>query len=328
MKRGLNYKMKTKKRAEVSLSFLVGMILLIGGFVIVLFLYLLLDTTGMVDREVCHQSVIYKATLPSIAEAKEYIPLNCKTKKVCITDNIIKKGECAEFEGAVFDTVRVSGSKEDKEEKIKKFIAEEMAECWGVMGLGKLQIFSRDFILDKGVGKKCVTCTRIAFDDDLKNDIGEINGLGKYMMTHKVPGNEISYWKFITSGLDFYGYDPVKDVYSMEEKSVIFMELGKSTAPGWVVGVAGGVGGGIAGAKIGAVVGSVVPGAGTLSGGLTGFVGGVVVGGIAGKTAGNAIEENYIAQELEDDSASAMFFMDYDPKKISGLDCDSFENIP
>ena len=77
-----------RRRAELSSSAIVGLLLLVMGVVLVVIIYATIDWTGTTNREVCHASVVARGAIPKIAQAVGVIPLNCKTKKICIT----KKG--------------------------------------------------------------------------------------------------------------------------------------------------------------------------------------------------------------------------------------------
>jgi hypothetical protein len=185
------------KKGEITLGTIVGIIILIAGFGIIVFFLLLINWGDEVDREVCHQSVIYRGTLPTLADAKSYVPLKCKTAKYCISSK--KKGKCEEFTNA--DDVHVIKVK-DKEE-IERFIARDILQCWRTMGEGKVSIFSNWLNENYGIGStypSCVICSRVAFDrDNLEASGIDVDGVNvrEYMITHTAPGEEVSYAKFL-----------------------------------------------------------------------------------------------------------------------------------
>jgi hypothetical protein len=278
--------MKMEKKGEVSTTMLISVILLILGLGILLFVYFQLGWTGIVDREVCHQSVIYRATLPGVADAKEYIPLKCKTEKICITSNGFLgfgKGECEEYkneEGIL--TIGVSSVGE-----IEKVVARDILDCWNTMGEGKVSIFNQWFA-EQGFGEvysSCVICSRIAFDKEglekSNIDLDKVNVIG-YMRTHKVPNGDLTYYEYLAKEDGKISVDPLTLVNELsdeelvgsglEEKNVKSGELGimfmQITGPTLVDSLAGIGLGVIAGAKVGSV------------GGGIGIVGGAVVGGI------------------------------------------------
>jgi len=188
-----------RKKAEITSSQIVAIILVILGFAIILFVYYQLSWTGMVDREVCHQSVIYRGTSQYLTGTTSYVPLNCKTDKVCITSGILG-GSCKEFE----NVKGVAKLKVKNKEEIEQFIAKDIIDCWQTMGEGKISIFS-NFLADKyGLGTvypSCVICTRIAFDNEslakAKINLEDVNVV-RYMMTHALPDKNVSYYNYLS----------------------------------------------------------------------------------------------------------------------------------
>lgn len=182
----------------LAVSVLIVIIITIIGFAILLFFYSQIAWTGNIDRSVCHQSVVYRATLPGFANTKNLVPLKCRTEKICITSSIL--GKCKEYEGAKGVTKIKVNSVDD----IEKVISQEVLSCWKTMGEGKLSLFSGGILLDNfglgDVSSSCVVCSRIAFDDESlvksKIDRNEVD-VYDYMIHHKVPNEEISYYKKI-----------------------------------------------------------------------------------------------------------------------------------
>jgi len=186
-----------EKKAELTLGTIVAILLAIIGFAIVLSFFFIINWGSEVDRTTCHQSVIYRGTLPTFGGAKDYVPLKCKTGKYCVSS---KKGaECDELKNAEdVSVVKVS----DKEE-IERFIARDVLECWKMMGEGKVSIFSDWLNKQFGIGStypSCVICSRIAFDKENLEASGvkldEVN-VREYMLTHTVPGKDVSYAKYL-----------------------------------------------------------------------------------------------------------------------------------
>src|SRR3989344_2415783 len=255
--------MMKEKKGTLSATMIVGIILLVIGFGILLIFMYNFYWVQDIDRTVCHESAIYKATLPDILDVKEYIPLKCHTRKVCIgqksawVPGFLKKAKCDdEFKGEKYTNVWVSSNEDKREKQINQFLAREMAECWEMLGEGKIQLFKREFARDEESGlptwetKRCVICTRISFDEELKKELGEIKGLGDYLIRHKVPNSDESYWEFLSSGMDSEGYTLENDKYSLVQKAVVFIEHDKTDAIKWLLGFGTGAAGGGIGAKI------------------------------------------------------------------------------
>ena len=190
--------LKNEKKALV-LSTVVGLIILILGFAILAFAFFQVNWTGDINRDVCHQSVIYRATLPGFANMKNYVPLKCQTEKICITAGFIG-GKCKEFE----NMKGVSNVKVADREDAEQVIAKEIVSCWEMMGGGKVGLFNDWFVQTYGFGtitSSCVICSRIAFDKENLNksgiDVNEIN-VRNYMITHRMPNKEVSYFVYLT----------------------------------------------------------------------------------------------------------------------------------
>lgn len=194
------------KKADLSSKMLITIILLIIGFGAVLFLLSKFMWQENIDREVCHESVIFRATLPSMA--KSYVPLKCKTAKYCITTGLIggkcdDKGESFQGEEGITKVKVRKG--EEGERDIAKFISQEIVSCWEMMGEGKVTLFSQAVVEQFGIGGEvypsCVICSRVAFDkkdlDEAEIDLSEVN-VEKYMMGYKIPGKDITYYEYIT----------------------------------------------------------------------------------------------------------------------------------
>lgn len=189
--------MKRVNKKGLAVTTIVALIILILGFGILLFAFYQLNWYGNVDKKVCEQSVVYRATLPSFAGAKEYVPLKCKTAKICITTG---SGSCREFENAK----GVTKIKVRDVEDVEQAVAKEILSCWEMMGQGKLSMFSDWFVQTYGIGKmtsSCVICDRIAFDkaslEKAGIDLKKMNVMN-YMQTHKVPEKDMSYYIYLT----------------------------------------------------------------------------------------------------------------------------------
>ena len=183
------------KRGEISTSTIVAVILLIAGFAILLFFYWQLNFTERVDKDVCHQSVIFRATLPSFGGAKEFVPLKCKTEKVCVTSKLLGQN-CQDFKGTSgITTARVKNSEDST--GIEKVIAQRIFDCWSMMGEGKVSIFAQWLPETYALGSvypSCVICSRIAFDkSSLKSDTLYKVNVDRYMATRLVPDKEVTY---------------------------------------------------------------------------------------------------------------------------------------
>ncbi|MEK6917535.1 MAG: hypothetical protein AABW51_01165 [Nanoarchaeota archaeon] len=316
---------KRKKGEEPTSNTLRNTIIVIIGFALILFLLYRLAFSQQIDRSTCHLSVIERGSLPDTLNIKDLIPLKCETRKICVTDKLIGKGDCEKELGANFDTVRVSSDKIKMQEDMNKVLAQEQADCWSMMGEGKIQVFTR------GAQNKnrCVVCSRISFDNSVTEKNKEIQGFGKYMISNSVPNQNISYWNYTTSGVLPKEYNASVDRFATTQKAVLFTEADRTAAlsmfqgsTGFLAGCyLGAQGGAIFGAFVGLGVGSIVT---APAGGIVGCIGGGILGGLIGKAS---------AQEIDSalgnvDYISGNFLVDYNGEGFKSQNCDSLESVP
>jgi len=196
-----------KKRADITSAQLVTIILLVVGFGILIFLFWQFQWRGRIDKEACHQSVIFRATMPNIAGTKELVPLKCKTEKICITAGLLG-GSCEDFgkETGITKFIVKDGTLEAKLNQIQKLIAGSIVDCWTTMGEGRVSLFSQYWAEQLGIGSvypTCLICSRIAFDMTSLNKIGITENelaqmdVKQYMLNYAVPDKDISYYKYL-----------------------------------------------------------------------------------------------------------------------------------
>lgn len=191
------------KRGEMSSQMIVSLVLLLVGFVIILSILPGLFSGINKDREVCHQSVLLRATTQIDSLGMGGLSLNCKTQKYCLTSKGVIQGLISRSGEDSCDSV-FKGSKEVKNIKvetkkdIEKFISEQVIDCWLMMGEGKLSLFTPSIAERLGfktVSSSCIICSRIAFSENLDISEEELKNIDVYgyMRENKISGRDISY---------------------------------------------------------------------------------------------------------------------------------------
>ncbi len=331
------------KRGDIN-WFIVTIIISLITLAVFLIVIIAFPFQETIDRAACKESVILKATLPGDKiPTKEFINLRCKTRKLCIT--LDSKGNCDSL-GKDFETMRLTANNDlGRKDQIKMFISREMADCWGMFGEGKLEIFSRAWVWEKDTLSKGIICTRIEFDDSVlmgedkemgtSDDLKVVNGLMDYMLTHKVPNNNVSYMDFLRgtpegqSAKEYYGSfldsncqtgtcptngDSFAELDLTKNMSILYVETTRTKAGSmWgssILGVSGGLAGGY---FTGSVKGAMVLGA---------------IGAWVGDFFGEAIQ-NLFGTSLPDgrNSVSGIFLTEYSKEGFEKYNIDSFENI-
>jgi len=331
------------KRGDLTSKQIVTLSLLILGAVVVVFFFGKVAWGERITKETCSETLLIKAATPEfyspLPDPKEAVPIKCKTRKVCITDKRVEKGDCKDTFGNVkYDNVRVSSDFDKQDIQIKKFLAEEQAECWSMVGQGQIPIFSRLNDLEsveKGVEARCLMCSHIAFDKSIidsrtKAGEGELRGLGKYMINEKIPGKETTYWQFLTGGLGVGNYDPGNDKLSFDKSYIIIYQELRTTKAIWALRTIGVVTGAGTGAYLGAKISAAVPIPGAR---VVGTLIGAIGGGVVGWTTSGAIIKTYEdihGNKFNMDAEghySIHLLMEYNARDLALLKCRDYGNL-
>ncbi len=308
------------KKGEITSNQIVILVILIVSFAVILFFWLSFGIKGTTDKEICHNSVITRGSVPVF---KDTVELQCKTQKVCIT------ADSCEDEGKYEEIIKVKSKDELKNE-----IIDLMYDCWWMMGEGKVDYQS------SGAWKNlyCAQCAIIDFDDSVKKQYGDISyiELLNSMRSNSLPGKDMNYMEYL------YGTDSIQAVSngfrdSLEDKEGVEMDLEKNFiyTDGRYVLVTGIVKKGSAGTWIGVGAGVVI-GAGIIIGSagtgtpaviaaavsIVSIKGAVLVGG-GGLVGGGA---GWLIQKGDTGYLSPML-VSYNADVLNALECKDFTTL-
>jgi len=155
------------KKAELTATRIITLILLVISFVVLIGFFgyaLFSEWESRTDREICHESIIFRATLPGIGDVKETVPLKCKTEKICLT---MSGDDCEEFGVSKIKPVtkvRLSSDIARAKDKIKETVATALFDCHSMLGEGKLNFKSPEV----GESNYCLICSRLVLDKEAK----------------------------------------------------------------------------------------------------------------------------------------------------------------
>jgi hypothetical protein len=177
-----------KEKNGIVWKTLIPLIILIIGFLVLLVVFFKLDLGRETQKDVCHYSVVSRATAISASNLlKGTLPLNCKTQYICIS----KDGTCEKLVSPEIKKVKTK-------EEIYSVLANQFSECWWMFGEGKIDYIGKE-LLAKNL--YCSLCAQVVFDDSVKEIIesGEIDkqDFYQYLETEKVSGKDISYWNYL-----------------------------------------------------------------------------------------------------------------------------------
>ena len=241
------------RKGDLTASEVIGLVLLIIGFVLVLMFFTVLNLEGGAEDKVCHLSVLSRASITQ--KISNFIPLKCTTSKICLTDSLVG-GDCDEFAGEKkVDNIRVSKEAEEGANKIEETIAKEMYYCWKELGEGKVDLFNgvenpetiygqaANFINVDNQASTCIVCARIAVDNAFdKNALEGIRtkiDVAEYMQKTNIPDGKKSYLEAFSGGLKSYPAEFTETFGAgteikkgeTDEIAVIFMQFIAKDAP-------------------------------------------------------------------------------------------------
>jgi len=211
-------KIGKNKKAEISTSFLISFIILVIGFAIILYIILSFNWAGTIDRETCHESVVYRSLNVKFIEAGRVVPLKCETEKVCFT---MSGDDCSALTSTEKNPVRkvkLSSNKDIAKEKVESEIAESMVNCHWMLGEGKLDFMPHNNLeWENEKTNYGLICTRFAFDEKAAKELEDITHREMYTyLARKKYKEDQSYLEYLYPGWKNSGYalnifDALKD---------------------------------------------------------------------------------------------------------------------
>ena len=192
---------KTKKGMTYKVLF--GMIFLIIAAAAIFTFLRLYPWKENIDKTVCHQSVILRASANAkIIEFKGIVPLKCKTEEVClVSGGFFSSSEGCPSLGQDYKKQKISSKKD-----VLDFISDEIYDWHSTMGEGKINFMPHTTFNEI----YCFVGDVISFDEETKKVIEEENGIS-YMdlyehMANKKNPDGVSYLSFI------YGMNNVEEI--------------------------------------------------------------------------------------------------------------------
>lgn len=155
------------KKAEISTSFLTGLIILVVSFVVIMgFWYLVFSSyQGRLDKDSCRVSILSRGTFNYKEIGMGMVPLKCKTERICITSK--GGGRCLNQFGVPnknnpITFIELSGNNDTAKYQIVETFANSMYDCHWMLGEGKVVFLPSDLPKQR----YCIICSNIAFDDN------------------------------------------------------------------------------------------------------------------------------------------------------------------
>jgi len=167
------------KRGTIVQTTLISILIVLMSAAIIFFFLKALPYKEQVDIEACHNSVILRdnAILRGEGPLPE-IPLNCKTQEIEIATT--------------------------NKDTIQREIANQMYNCWWMLGEGKMNFFSESSWKEFGLGNvksSCVICSNIMFDEKLKEKNLRLD-MASYIEQTRIPTKNMTYLEYFTDEKD------------------------------------------------------------------------------------------------------------------------------
>ena len=328
------------KKGDITSKFIIGLVLVIIGFIILLFFITRSDWFSVIDKEACHNSVVYRSTFNlGPIEGSKIIPLKCKTEKICLTmsgDDCIEYGKGTRKNPVT--KIKLNSDMIIARREIKDAFANSMVDCHSMLGEGKLNFMpTKTHSTNYGL-----ICSRISFDQKTKEQITEDITYGefyRYLNEKKTP-NGNSYLEYLHPGwdswsesenlfqvlkddpddksLDNLGYNDWKIILNSDGGYAIITQVGKGGT--WSTWTAGSL------TAVAAVTGVLLVGTGV--GAPVGITLLSVAGasGAAGFATGSAVFWYNYREGKYDYSPPAIF--PYDIRTLQSLKITGFETAP
>ncbi len=223
-----------EKRGDGGLTarqFIIILISLLGFVLVLALLVQLYFLNDISDYEICHTSVISRATTPQAGS--QYVPLKCSTKKYCLTSD----KDCNQFIGESKVTkLNIKENSPASTTKIEETITNAMYDCWSMMGEGKLDLFNggvKKYTNWESQKVTCLICSRIAINVKDERVISNVN-VNDYMKNTPVPGKSFTYLNAFTDrGTNSYAKATTKpedisktlSTKSISEYAVVFSQI-------------------------------------------------------------------------------------------------------
>jgi len=327
-----------KKRGDMIMPTIITVVGIALFLVIIVLLFGRIPWFSTIDREACQNSILQRATfnLGPFEVGKTAIPLKCKTEKVCLAES---GGDCEIFPESTkknpVTEIEIS-SGENARIAVMDQIADSMYDCHKMLGEGKINFMP----LSTWEKNYCLVCARLAFDDQVKQDVQKIpyGALYRHLQQKKDLDGK-SYLSFIYPGWE-----------SWEVSKTLFEEIQKQNPDfenmkfeDWAIDLSQengyaiiaqmqtegrwvqyGASIGVAGVVVGASVAAVFTGGLSLAAipvaigiASTGVGGGLIAGGVT-----------YWITNPDGYKYSPPTIYPYDIPTLQSLDCSSFETAP
>lgn len=183
------------KKAQESVGTPVSLVLVLAAIAVLAILLLVILAPKILklpDREICKLSVIARSKTTMMGMESD-LPLNCRTNFITVKKDGI-------YEDGNIEVRFNKGEKpSEKEEKIKRYIANQMYDCWYQFNKGQSDPWG-DWHL--GTRVHCMICADINFEEEFREEVGKIKDFGEFLNKEKVSLSKETYSEYFGGKLE------------------------------------------------------------------------------------------------------------------------------
>lgn len=177
--------MKRMDKKGIEEKYIITLILGIFGLAILMYFYTQFSWTTLTDKEICHESVVYRGTLNAgiFEPGREHIPLKCKTENICLDES---NKECVNVFGKKTDKNKITKIKIKDKTDVEEVFSDALVECHSIFGEGKLNFMPTSIKTEN----YCIICSRIVLDKKENSKINNLSFLELYKYMEKKKNSE------------------------------------------------------------------------------------------------------------------------------------------
>ncbi len=192
-----------EKKAELTSGQLVSIVILVISFVIILLLWRIYYWNPIIDKQACHQSIVFRSSVNfGVIKSSKIVPLKCQTEKDCFSmsgNDCIQVGKNTEDNTVV--KLKLDKDPEKAKQQILSQITESMRDCHSMLGEGKLAFMPEGFFGSSSDWSKqnyCLICNRIVLDDEARQKVEDITYPELYRaLANKKTSNKKTYLEYL-----------------------------------------------------------------------------------------------------------------------------------
>lgn len=214
------------KKASDLVKYITAIVLIIVSAIIIIFFWTNLKVEENATKDACLASVELRDIKLLLMEASDFIPLNCKTEKICLT----KSGEnCKAIGFKPSKTNEITkikiGLLSTTKQKAIETLSNSLYDCHKMLGQGELNFMPKEW----SAKNYCLICSHIALDTEAREELKEVSYFELYQYLQiKINSEGNSYLKSI------YGVDNANEMLTALQQATdqINNKKGEKIKPG------------------------------------------------------------------------------------------------